>query len=120
MSPIALLSVPNILLWLLIMGSVGFAGMGIDKALARFNWGDRISERSLWIAALIGGFLGIIVGAVTFHHKTSKGSFWPPVVLAVALWVLLLYLVQGSGLHSLAGLTRSASPVGSRTESRSG
>jgi uncharacterized membrane protein YsdA (DUF1294 family) len=69
--------------------------MGIDKAVARSNWGDRISERTLWVTALIGGFVGIIVGAVAFHHKTSKGEFWPPVVIAVILWILLLFLVHG-------------------------
>ncbi|MDA4134118.1 MAG: DUF1294 domain-containing protein [Thaumarchaeota archaeon] len=97
MSPIEILSVNSILLWFLVMGAVGFAGMGIDKALAKSNWGDRISERSLWAAALIGGFLGIVAGALAFHHKTSKASFWPPVVLAVTLWALVLFFVRGGG-----------------------
>jgi uncharacterized membrane protein YsdA (DUF1294 family) len=92
MPPFDLLSVHNLLLWFLATGLIGFAAMGIDKALARSSWGDRISERSLWATALIGGFVGIIAGALTFHHKTSKGSFWPPVVVAVVLWLLLLFL----------------------------
>ncbi|MDA4137144.1 MAG: DUF1294 domain-containing protein [Thaumarchaeota archaeon] len=74
-------------LWFLVLGLLGLAAMGADKGMARLNRGDRISERSLWLIALAGGFLGIILGALLFHHKTSKGEFWPPVLLAVVLWV---------------------------------
>ena len=77
----------GVALWLLLIGSLGVVAMGVDKGMARFNWGNRISERSLWSIALAGGFWGIIVGAFLFHHKTSKGKFWPPVVLASLLWI---------------------------------
>ncbi|MGA2200226.1 MAG: DUF1294 domain-containing protein [Nitrososphaerales archaeon] len=90
---IGLLTVANLLLWMLITGFVGFVTMGIDKAMARSGWGDRVSERTLWLAAIVGGFVGIIAGALTFHHKTSKGEFWPPVLLALILWMSLLFLV---------------------------
>ena len=84
--------VDDLLLWL-VMASVGSALlMGVDKLLAKLgSW--RISERSLIGAALVGGFLGIVGGAIVFHHKTSKASFWPGVVVAVALWCLLLFAV---------------------------
>lgn len=88
-----LLTVRNVLLWLFVVGAVGVAAMGVDKAMAVSNWGERISEKTLWLTALSGGFLGIILGAVAFHHKTSKGEFWPPVVLATILWGALLALV---------------------------
>ncbi len=84
----------DVLFWMLIVGFVGFAAMGIDKALARSNWGERISERTLWGVAMAGGFVGVVVGALIFHHKTSKVEFWPPVVLAVILWVAILVLVN--------------------------
>ena len=67
--------------------------MGADKGMARFRVGTRIRERSLWLIALAGGFWGIILGAFLFHHKTSKGGFWPPVVLAVIIWIFLAALV---------------------------
>lgn len=88
------LTVPNVLLWMLVVGSVGFVAMGVDKALARSNWGERISERTLWITALAGGCFGVVLGALAFHHKTSKEEFWPPVALALALWFVLLVLVS--------------------------
>jgi uncharacterized membrane protein YsdA (DUF1294 family) len=88
------LTVPNLLLWMLVVGVIGFVAMGVDKALARSNWGERISERTLWLTALAGGCLGVVLAALAFHHKTSKAEFWPPVLLALALWALLLALVS--------------------------
>jgi uncharacterized membrane protein YsdA (DUF1294 family) len=88
-----------ILLWMGVIGVLGFAAMGIDKALAKSHWGDRVSERTLWLTALAGGFVGIILGALTFHHKTSKGEFWPPVVLAAILWFSFLALVLVGYVH---------------------
>ncbi len=79
-------SLRDVLLWLSALSILGVAAMGVDKASARLKWGERLSERCLWLIALAGGFPGIILGALLFHHKTSKGSFWPPVVLTVVLW----------------------------------
>ncbi len=71
--------------WIATLAIVSFAGMGVDKLLAATgHW--RISERTFWTAAMIGGFLGVIAGGWAFHHKTSKPWFWVPVVLATALW----------------------------------
>lgn len=85
----------DIVLWFLVLGSLGVIAMGVDKGMAHFHWGDRISERSLWLIAFAGGFWGIILGAFLFHHKTSKGAFWPPLVLAVMLWVAAFVLFRG-------------------------
>jgi uncharacterized membrane protein YsdA (DUF1294 family) len=83
----------DVALWLLAVGAVGVIAMAVDKGMAHLHWGSRLSERSLWFIALGGGFLGVILGALLFHHKTSKGSFWPPVALAVILWVILVWLL---------------------------
>ncbi len=99
----SLLTIPNILSWFLITGAIAFAVMGIDKAMARFGWGTRISEKTLWLTALAGGFIGIIVGAVAFHHKTSKAAFWPPVVLAVIFWMALVALIVTGHIPSALG-----------------
>ena len=81
--------------WVMLAGISGIFAMGLDKLLAVIGW-DRISERTLHIIALLGGFWGIIFGAFLFHHKTSKREFWPPVFFAAALWVgLFLALVFG-------------------------
>ena len=76
--------------WVMLAGISGIFAMGLDKLLAVMGW-DRISERTLHIIALLGGFWGIILGAFLFHHKTSKSEFWPPVLLGTALWTGLLF-----------------------------
>ena len=78
--------------WVMLPGIAGIAAMGVDKLLAVMGW-DRISERTLHIIALLGGFWGIIFGAFLFHHKTSKPEFWPPVLFAAALWIALFFAV---------------------------
>ena len=73
--------------WVALASLLGFAMMGVDKLLA-VGRRSRVSERTLWLTALVGGFLGITAGAVVFHHKTSKPGFWAPVVVSTLLWVL--------------------------------
>ena len=76
--------------WLLLAGFVGLISMGIDKARAiHGEW--RISERTLFITALVGGFWGVILGGELFHHKTSKFSFLLPVFGIAAVWSYLLF-----------------------------
>ena len=76
----------NLLLdWLGLMSLLGFAAMGIDKALAVGRL-RRLSERTLWSAALLGGFAGVFVAGLVFHHKTSKTEFWGPVVVSAVVW----------------------------------
>jgi uncharacterized membrane protein YsdA (DUF1294 family) len=76
--------------WEMVIGISGIALMGVDKLLAVIGW-DRISEKTLHIITLLGGFWGIIFGAFLFRHKTSKPEFWPPVVFATALWLILFF-----------------------------
>ena len=76
--------------WVMLTGISGIGAMGVDKLLAVMGW-DRISEKTLHIIALLGGFWGIIVGAFLFHHKTSKREFWPPVLFGAALWAALFF-----------------------------
>jgi uncharacterized membrane protein YsdA (DUF1294 family) len=88
-------SIHDVLVWAGVVSLLGLAAMGMDKLFARFDGSRRISERSLWLIALAGGFLGIIVGGLLFRHKTSKGSFWAPVVLAMVLWAAVgVYLLS--------------------------
>lgn len=77
----------------LAMNVVGFAVMGIDKKRAvRGAW--RISEASLFRAALLGGALGCTLGMWFFRHKTRHWYFrygMPAIFAAQALLALLLH-----------------------------
>ena len=81
------MAVPTSLMfyWVGLFTLLGFAEMGVDKLLA-IGKRSRISERTLWATALLGGVLGVVVGGLVFHHKTSKAEFWAPVVVAAVLW----------------------------------
>lgn len=63
-----------ILIWLAVINLIAFALMGLDKWKARRDaW--RIPEKTLFLAALLGGALGGTIGMHLFHHKTRHWYF---------------------------------------------
>lgn len=63
-----------VLVWLAAINLIAFALMGLDKWKARRDaW--RIPEKTLFLAALLGGALGGTVGMHLFHHKTRHWYF---------------------------------------------
>ena len=77
---------PVLIGYLLIINGTAFLMMGLDKGRARRNqW--RISERSLFLPAVLGGSLGTLLGMKTFHHKTKHWyfRFGIPVLLVLQL-----------------------------------
>ena len=51
-----------------------FALFGADKRKARRgDW--RISEKALFLSAVLGGSLGALIGMRLFHHKTKHWYF---------------------------------------------
>lgn len=67
--------------------------MGYDKVAAKLTK-RRVREKNFWLVAALGGFVGIEVGAIVFHHKVSKMSFWPPIIAATALWLMFFYFLK--------------------------
>ena len=81
-------------LYLALMNLAAFAAMGADKGRARRGrW--RISERALFLPALLGGALGGVLGMRAFRHKTRRWYFrfgFPALlVLQLAGFCLLLW-----------------------------
>ena len=77
---------PVLIGYLLIINGTAFLMMGLDKGRARRNqW--RISERRLFLPAVLGGSLGALLGMKTFHHKTKHWyfRFGIPVLLVLQL-----------------------------------
>ena len=63
-----------VLVWLAVINLIAFTLMGLDKWKARRDaW--RIPEKTLFLAALLGGALGGTVGMHLFHHKTRHWYF---------------------------------------------
>ena len=70
-----------------------FTLMAIDKQKAKLRqW--RISEKTLFILALIGGSIGGILGMYTFRHKTKHLKFtlgFPAIILLQLTDIFLFF-----------------------------
>ena len=76
-------------LYLAVVNLAGFALMGIDKWKAkRGAW--RISEKTLFLPAVLGGCVGCILGMRTFRHKTKHLAFQLSAPLGALLSVALM------------------------------
>ena len=82
------------LVYLILVNIIAFLLFGLDKRKAQMHrW--RISEKALFIPAILGGSIGAILGMHLFHHKTKHWyfRFGLPLILALQLaaFFLLLY-----------------------------
>ena len=72
--------------YLLVINLAAFLMMGLDKLRAKHDrW--RISEKALFLSALLGGSLGSILGMQVFRHKTQHWyfRFGMPLILILQL-----------------------------------
>ena len=77
---------------------LSFALYGIDKAKAKKSaW--RIPEKTLLLAALLGGSLGALLGMEVFRHKTKHWKFKLLVPLFLILHIALgVYMIKSGTL----------------------
>ena len=83
------------LIYLILVNLVAFLLFGLDKRKAQMHrW--RISEKALFIPAILGGSIGAILGMHLFHHKTKHWyfRFGLPLILILHLAAFFL-LFQG-------------------------
>ena len=82
------------MIYLLIVNVIGFLLLGIDKYKA-IHQAYRISEKALFMIALIGGAYGAYVAMYLFHHKTRKTmfKFGMPVIVLLESYLLYKYCV---------------------------
>ncbi|MGN1225479.1 MAG: DUF1294 domain-containing protein [Ruminococcus sp.] len=74
--------------WLLLASLILFLMMGIDKRKAvRHQW--RISEKALFLIALLGGAVGGTAGMYHFRHKTKHILFQCGFPILAILQILL-------------------------------
>jgi uncharacterized membrane protein YsdA (DUF1294 family) len=88
------LHVPLIVCAYVLASVVTFLAYGWDKRRAT-GGRNRISERTLHLLELLGGWPGAWLGQRYFHHKWRKASymlaFWLIVALHAAAWVLYVW-----------------------------
>lgn len=79
--------------YLLCISLLSFALFGLDKWKAVHGYW-RISEKTLLLTALAGGFFGALAGMYFFHHKTrhKKFVYGVPLIglveIAAVLWLV--------------------------------
>lgn len=86
------------LLYILMMNIYAFGLTAIDKYKAKKEkW--RVKEKNFFIAALLGGAAGIMMGMTMFRHKTKHKIFYIgiPIIyivnmICVGLFIFFLYL----------------------------
>lgn len=75
-----------IIIYFAAVNVIAFAMMGADKHRAvKGRW--RISEKALFISALIGGCAGANLGMHIFRHKTKHIKFVVGMPLILAAWI---------------------------------
>jgi uncharacterized membrane protein YsdA (DUF1294 family) len=81
--------------YLIVINIISFVTMGVDKKRARHHE-YRISERTLWILAIIGGGTGAFLGMKQFRHKTKHTSFRIgfPCLMGVQIILYIFYLLK--------------------------
>lgn len=85
-----------ILIYLAAANLMGFALMYFDKQRARLHH-RRIPERTLFLAALLGGSLGAFAGMWLCHHKTRHWYFVAGIPLIIALQIALVLFLRRIG-----------------------
>lgn len=86
---------PAALAYLLIINLTALIMMFTDKQRARKAGARRISEKALFLSALLGGSPGAIAGMHLFRHKTKHWYFvlgMPAILLAQIALVILLFI----------------------------
>ena len=79
--------------YLVVINLIALLMMWSDKRRSKKDGARRIPEKTLFLAALLGGSLGAILGMRLFRHKTKHWYFvWgmPAILLlqlALGLWV---------------------------------
>lgn len=90
-----ILTLQNILLYVIIINVIGFLAMLIDKKKAkRGSW--RIPEKTLFTITLLGGGIGTILGMYAFRHKTKKLRFTIgfPVIVLSEIFIIVYFLIK--------------------------
>ena len=87
-----LLTIKNIIIYLIVINLIGILIMFLDKQKAKKDeW--RISEKTIFVITMLGGGIGTIAGMYAFRHKTKKLKFIIGLpVLVILEIILVIYL----------------------------
>lgn len=81
------------MIYLITMNTLGLLAMCVDKYKAKMHkW--RISEKTLFLIAFLGGAWGSLAGMYIFHHKTKHLSFVIGIPFLCLCQLLLFLLIR--------------------------
>lgn len=82
-----------VLIYIVIINLMGFISMWLDKKKA-IKHQYRISEKTLFILAILGGTIGSILGMKRFRHKTKHWYFkyGMPFILSIQFILIVFYI----------------------------
>ncbi|MCA9948079.1 MAG: DUF1294 domain-containing protein [Anaerolineales bacterium] len=81
--------------WLISASVVTFVFYALDKGSAKAGT-YRIPEMILHLMAIIGGFVGALLGMLVFRHKTNFREhpvFLPVIIISFVLWAAAAYFL---------------------------
>ncbi|MGI6028634.1 MAG: DUF1294 domain-containing protein [Candidatus Heteroscillospira sp.] len=81
------------IVYVAVMTLIAFAAMGWDKFCAR-RGARRISEKTLFLLAILGGSIGSVAGMYAFHHKTRHWYFRFGLPAILVLQIVLIIAVK--------------------------
>ena len=81
-----------LIFYFLAINLIAFFIFAIDKIKSTGS-GRRISEKMLWLLALVGGSVGALIGMRVFRHKTKKLSFQTVLAIIIFVQVLIIYFI---------------------------
>ena len=90
-----ILTLRNVLIYLLSINLITFLAMGIDKYKAKKgHW--RTQEQTLLTLVILGGGIGGIAGMKVFKHKTKKPKFYIgfPTILILEIIICIVLFVM--------------------------
>ena len=71
---------------------MGLLSMYLDKYFSKNNM-YRISEKSLFFIAILGGSIGSIIGMYQFRHKTKHLKFTIFIPIIIVLNFITIYFI---------------------------
>lgn len=81
-----------ILGYILLMNILGYLTMWLDKRKAK-RGEYRISEKTLFMVAILGGSIGSIAGMKKFRHKTKHWYFKYGMPAILILQIIVVFLL---------------------------